>query len=160
VINLDRIKPEIFIGSYPQNHVDIDRLKSGPGITAVLNLQTDDDFSSLGVDWPRLTRGYKERAIICQRWPITDFSPQDLERKLESAAALLGQLIDVGHRVYVHCTAGVGRAPATVIGYLAWHEGMDLETAYRFVRDQRSCDPYIDAIRNVHRSRRLDDEAG
>jgi protein-tyrosine phosphatase len=153
VINLSRIKSEIFIGSYPQNTVDLDRMKSGPKITAVLNLQTDDDFSALGVNWRKLERGYQDREMVCQRWPITDFSPQDLEQKLENAAILLDQLISVGHRVYVHCTAGVGRAPATVIGYLAWHEDMDIDEAYRFVREQRRCDPYIDAIRTADNNR-------
>lgn len=156
MINLNRIKSDIFIGSYPQNTVDLDRLQSGPKITAVLNLQTDKDFSTLGVNWPTLEKGYQAREMVCQRWPITDFSPEDLEQKIESAAILLDQLVDIGHRVYVHCTAGVGRAPATVIGYLTWHEGMDLDEAYRLVREQRSCDPYIEAIRTVHgnRSRR------
>lgn len=153
MINLSRINTEIFIGSYPQNTVDLERLRSGPKITAVLNLQTDDDFSALGVNWQKLEQGYQDREMVCQRWPITDFSPQDLESKLEDAAALLDQLLSVGHRVYVHCTAGVGRAPATVIGYLAWHENMDLDEAYRFVREQRSCDPYIAAIRVVHDNR-------
>ena len=153
MINLSRIKTEIFIGSYPQNTVDLERLRSGPKITAVLNLQTDDDFSALGVNWPKLEKGYQDREMVCQRWPIADFSPQDLESKLENAAALLDQLLCVGHRVYVHCTAGVGRAPAAVIGYLAWHQNMDLDEAYRFVREQRSCDPYIEAIRVVHVNR-------
>lgn len=159
MINLNRIQSEIFIGTYPQNTVDLERMKSGPRITAVLNLQTDDDFSTLGVNWPKLERGYQDREMVCQRWPITDFSPQDLERKLENAAMLLDQLVNVGHRVYVHCTAGVGRAPATVIGYLVWHTGMDLDEAYHFVREQRSCDPYIDAIRTVHGNRRQIDPA-
>ena len=116
MINLTRIRPQIFIGSYPQNEVDLDRLKSGPKITAVLNLQTDKDFAALKLDWSRIERGYLARDMLCHRWPIVDFSPRDLEQRLEGAARLLDQLIDFGHRVYVHCTAGVGRAPAAVIG--------------------------------------------
>ncbi len=82
-----------------------------------------------------------------------DFSPDDLELRLEGAANLLGELVGGGHRVYVHCTAGVGRAPAAVIGYLAWHKGMDLDEAYKLVKNLRACDPYIDVIRSVHISR-------
>lgn len=153
MINLSLINPQLYIGTYPQNPVDLDRLKSGPKITAVLNLQTDDDFKALGVDWPRIEKGYLDRDMLCQRWPITDFSPESLEQRLEGAATLLNQLIGVGHRVYVHCTAGVGRAPAAVIGYLTWHQDMDLDEAYNFVKEQRSCDPYIEAIRSVHHNR-------
>ncbi len=153
MINLSRINPQLYIGTYPQNPVDLDRLKSGPKITAVLNLQTDDDFIALGIDWQKIEKGYLERDMLCQRWPITDFSPENLEQKLEVAATLLDRLISVDHRVYVHCTAGVCRAPAAVIGYLAWHQNMNLDEAYCFVREQRACDPYIDAIRSVHRNR-------
>lgn len=147
MINLTLIKPEIFIGTYPQNEVDIERLHSGPKITAVLNLQTDEDFAALRVDWPKIERAYQARDMLCQRWPIIDFSPQDLEQRLAGAAQALDQLVGVGHRVYVHCTAGVGRAPAVVIGHLAWHRGMALEQAHALVKSLRTCNPYMDAIR-------------
>lgn len=156
MINLTLINPQIFIGTYPQNEVDLERLKSGPKITAVLNLQTDADFKALRVNWVKIMQGYLDRDMLCKRWPITDFSPEDLERRLAGAASLLGELVGAGHRVYVHCTAGVGRAPATVIGYLAWHQGMDLDEAYNLIKSLRACDPYIDAIRTVHISRSTD----
>ena len=35
-------------------------------------------------------------------------------------------------RVYVHCTAGLGRAPAVCIAYLYWWCGMDLDDAYKY----------------------------
>lgn len=153
MINLTLINPEIFIGTYPQNYVDLERLQSGPKISAVLNLQTDADFKALRVNWPKIRQGYEDRNMRYERWPITDFSPEDLELRLEGAVNVLRELISVGHRVYVHCTAGVGRAPATVIGYLAWHKGMDLDEAYIMVKRLRACDPYIDVIRSVHTAR-------
>ena len=156
MINLTLINPQIFVGTYPQNDVDLDRLKAGPKISAVLNLQTDADFKALRVNWPRIKQGYLEREMRCERWPIVDFSPEDLERRLRGAADLLRDLVGAGHRVYVHCTAGVGRSPATVIGYLAWHKGMDLDEAYNLVKSLRACDPYIDAIRAVHMNRNKD----
>lgn len=133
--------------------MDLERLQSGPKISAVLNLQTDSDFKALRLNWPKIRQGYVDRNMRFERWPITDFSPEDLELRLEGAANLLGQLIAGGHRVYVHCTAGVGRAPATVIAYLAWHSGMDIDEAYQLVKSLRACDPYIDVIRSVHISR-------
>ena len=153
MINLTLIDPQIFIGTYPQNDVDLDRLKSGPKISAVLNLQTDADFKTLRINWPKIRQGYLERDMLCRRWPIADFSPEDLERRLAGAVNSLRDLVTDGHRVYVHCTAGVGRAPATVIGYLAWYKGMDLDEAYNLVKSLRACDPYIDAIRSVHLNR-------
>ena len=48
-----------------------------------------------------------------------------------------------GTRVYVHCTAGLGRAPAVCIAYLYWWCGMDLDDAYRYLTDIRPCGPKV-----------------
>lgn len=44
-------------------------------------------------------------------------------------------------RVYVHCTAGLGRAPAVCIAYLYWWCGMELDQAYQHLTDIRPCGP-------------------
>ena len=155
MISATRIKPDIYIGSYPQNEADVDRLKLGPEITAVLNLQTNDDFRTHRVDWPMFEQAYRSRGMLCQRWPILDFSPNDLENRLEGAVDTLSGLLSAGHRVYVHCTAGISRAPAVVIGYLAWHQGMGLKEAINRVKSLRPCSPYVDSIFLVHVSRTL-----
>ena len=90
---------------------------------------------------------YNRRDVAVVRIPILDFDPADLTQHIEQAASQLGALEKAGHRTYVHCTAGVGRAPAVAIGHLVWNHGWDLDTAYGFVRAARVCDPYIDAIR-------------
>ena len=41
-----------FVGSGPSNREDIDRLKEESSVKAVVNLQTEDDFSYLEIDWP------------------------------------------------------------------------------------------------------------
>ncbi len=146
MINLNRIQPELYVGTYPQSAVDIARLKTGPRVTAVVNLQTEADFAALRIDWGRLTRHYLEHDIVVQRWPIRDFDPQDLRARLAGAVDTLEQLLAAGHRAYVHCTAGVCRAPSVAIAYLAWCQGWELDDAYRYVRRQRTCDPYLEAI--------------
>jgi len=147
MINFDRITHTIFVGTYPQSPLDIDRLRDGAGITAVVNLQSDRDMQALSIDWPRLETHYGRREVTVYRHPILDFDPDDLTRRMREAVARVGELEAVGHRIYVHCTAGVGRGPAVAIGHLAWNLGWDLESAYEFVLARRSCDPYIDAIR-------------
>jgi len=149
MINFDRVTSNIFVGSYPQSPQDIDRLGEGARITAVVNLQSDDDLKSLRVDWPRLRKRYDKYGINVCRHPILDFDPDDLTRRIRSAVTQVGALEAVGHRIYIHCTAGVGRAPAVTIGHLAWNLGWDLDEAYEFVRARRVCDPYIDAIRGA-----------
>ena len=149
MINFDLITKTVFVGSYPQSTLDIDRLRDGPRITAVVNLQSDPDMKSLRIDWAKLEEHYTRRDMTVHRYPIRDFDPDDLSRHIRAAAARVGELEKVGHRIYVHCTAGVGRAPAVVIGHLTWNLDWDLIEAYEFVRDRRTCDPYLDAIRDA-----------
>jgi len=153
LISATQIKPDIFVGSYPQNEADVDRLVSGPDITAILNLQTNDDLHALGIRWSDFLQAYKARNILCMRYPIVDFSPNDLENRLEGAVDMLDQLLGNGYRVYVHCTAGVCRAPAVVIGHLAWNQGMGPKAAIKLVKRLRPCSPYIDSIYLVHLSK-------
>ena len=153
VINFNQIQPQIFVGTYPQSALDIDRLRMGPGVTAVLNLQTEEDFQVLGVRWERLMERYLEHDLVVQRYPIRDFDRDDLREHLPGVAGLLNDMLAIGHRVYIHCTAGVGRAPAVAIAYLAWHKEWDLERAYEHVREARKCDPYIDVIRELDGAR-------
>lgn len=149
MINFDRITRSIFVGTYPQSPLDIDRLRDGPRITAVINLQSDADMKALGVNWRKLQKHYGKREITVYRHPIRDFDPVDLANRMRGAVSQVGDLEAVGHLIYIHCTAGVGRAPAVAIGHLAWNLGWDLEEAYDFVRERRACDPYIDAIRDA-----------
>lgn len=48
-------------------------------------------------------------------------------------------------RAYVHCTAGLGRAPGIAIGYLHWfHDDdkfRDLDYSYEFLTSKRPCGP-------------------
>lgn len=149
MINFDQITKTIFVGTYPQSPLDIDRLRDGARITAVVNLQSDADMKSLRVDWKALKKHYTRRDMAIYRHPILDFDPSDLTLNLRNAVAHVGELESVGHRIYIHCTAGVGRAPAVAIGHLAWNLGWELDEAYDFVRERRVCAPYIDAIRDA-----------
>ncbi|MBS1270696.1 MAG: hypothetical protein MAG794_01662 [Gammaproteobacteria bacterium] len=149
MINFDRITNTVFVGTYLQSPLDIDRLRDGARITAVINLQSDPDIRALRVNWSKLQKHYARREIALYRHPILDFDPADLTRNIRAAVTRVGQLETVGHRIYLHCTAGVGRAPAVAIGHLAWNLDWDLDSAYAFVLKRRVCDPYIDAIRDA-----------
>jgi len=61
---------------------------------------------------------YQDREIKAVHYPIHDFNELDLTEKLYEGAKVLSGLIDEGRNVYVHCTAGMGRAPAIVLVYL------------------------------------------
>jgi hypothetical protein len=56
---------------------------------------------------------------------------QEIPVRVEYTAADMA--VRDGHRTYVHCTAGLGRAPLTVLGYLTLVQGQDPEDAIRLI---------------------------
>jgi protein-tyrosine phosphatase len=147
MMDVSQILPNLFVGSCPKGPEDIDRLTRDFGVTAVLNVQTDEDFGDWGVNWYRLEAYYREAGVGIRRMPVRDFDPDDLRRKLPECVAVLDDLLQAGHTVYVHCNMGVNRSPSIAIAYLHWVLGWGLEKATNHVMNCRSCDPYVDVIR-------------
>lgn len=146
MINFDRIENNIFIGTAPQNDVDVTRLAKMK-ITAVVSLQSDHDLAGLRIDWKKLQSNYQDNNIAIQRFPIIDFDEVDLGNRLAEPIQALNTLLAVGHRVYVHCNAGICRAPATVLGYLCHYKGMDVKEGLRYIRENRpQVHPYINSV--------------
>ena len=54
-----QILPRLFIGSHPRTIDDIERLRREAGITAVLNIHTDDDMRAVNLDFPPLEAHYE-----------------------------------------------------------------------------------------------------
>lgn len=149
MLNFGRIEGDIFIGNAPQNSVDVARLKQMK-ITAVVSLQSDQDFKTHRIDWPKLQSAYQYNDIAIQRFPIIDFDEVDLGNRLTEPVQALHALLTVGHRVYVHCNAGVCRAPATVLGYLCHYRGMEIEQGLDYIRRNRpQANPYVSAVQKA-----------
>jgi protein-tyrosine phosphatase len=147
----NQVLPQVYVGSYPTSTEDADRLRRDLGITAVLNLQTDEDFAELDVPWAALDEHYRGLGIELRRIPARDFDQEDLRRKLPHCVETLSRLLDDGHTVYVHCTAGMGRSPTVVVAYLHWVEGWDLDEAARHVIQCRPSSPDVRAIQSATR---------
>lgn len=146
MINFDRIEGDIFVGSAPATSVDVARLKPLK-ITAVLSLQSDEDFKTHRINWRKLESAYQYNEIQVHRFPILDFDEVDLGNRLAEPVRALHSLLVAGHRVYVHCNAGVCRAPATVLGYFCYYRGMTLEEGLAYIRANRpQANPYKSAV--------------
>jgi len=143
-----QILPNLFVGACPMTVNDIAELKSA-GITGILNLQTQEDFDFHGIDWPHLHALYYARGIEVRRVPIRDFDEESLQDGLPEAVRVLASLLEGGHTAYVHCNVGVNRSPSTVISYLHWSLGWNLDKAEQHVRNCRSCAPGMEVIRRV-----------
>ncbi len=70
--------------------------------------------------------------------------PIDMAAKAYTVASMINKIIKKGHKLYIHCTAGIGRAPQSVIAYLCFFQNYDLDKAVVLLRKQRpNCRPNI-----------------
>ncbi|MCO5574740.1 hypothetical protein L7F22_028530 [Adiantum nelumboides] len=144
-----RLVDGLIVGSQPQTPEDVDKLYKDEGVRAILNLQQDRDIEYWGIDFPAITKRCDELGIQYMRSPARDFDPSSLRSELPKAVCLLDGAISQGKTVYVHCTAGLGRAPGVAITYLFWFNGMNLDGAYNFLTSKRPCGPKKEAIRGA-----------
>lgn len=136
-LNWGEITPDIFVGSCPMTAKDLGRIQKGTGVSALMSLQTDDCLAYWKIDYPGMKTMAERLGLIMERYPIRDFDPEDARRRMPGAVSRLADLRGAGHRVYVHCTAGLGRAPVTVISYLVLVESFRAEDAFRLVKECR-----------------------
>ena len=127
---------KVYIGPYPQSEDDF-KMIAQSGIDSILNVQSDKDLVFRQINHQLQLKQAKNLGITIYRYPIEDFSKEDLFEKLKGAGDLLNKLMKQGKTVYVHCTAGMSRAAATVIIYLVLYENFNVEEAYTFCKKHR-----------------------
>ena len=127
---------KIYIGPYPQSLDDF-KLISEAGINSILNVQSDKDLIFRQINHELQLKQAKNLGIKINRYPMEDFNQEDLAEKLKGAGDLLHKLLKEGNTVYVHCTAGMSRAAATVIIYLVLYENYTVEEAANFCKKHR-----------------------
>ncbi|XP_047963845.1 phosphoglucan phosphatase LSF2, chloroplastic [Salvia hispanica] len=149
-MNYTLITEDLIVGSQPQKVEDIDHLREEENVAYILNLQQDSDVAYWGIDLRSIIKRCEEVGIRHMRRPAKDFDPDSLRNGLPKAVSSLEWAISEGKgRVYVHCTAGLGRAPAVAIAYMFWFCNMDLDTAYKALTSKRPCGPNRRAIRGA-----------
>jgi atypical dual specificity phosphatase len=152
MIDYNEILLHLYVGTCPYSRVDIGELKDRLGVTAVLNLQTDEDLRERGIHWRAMTKAYRKSGIEPHRVPLRDFDYNHQKEHLPDAVRALDRLLSANHTVYLHCNAGVGRSPLVAMAYLHGCRKMGLEEAIRHVRERRPCSPYEELLEGGPRS--------
>ena len=128
-LNWNVVRHDLVVGSGPREPSDLDALRVETRASAVLSLQHDECLAHQGIDDPSLVRHGRRLGLTMERGPLRGFDPGDQRRGLSAAVRGWWGLLRQGHRVYVHGTAGINRAPRVVLAYLTRVEGMSLEEA-------------------------------
>jgi hypothetical protein len=136
-LNWNRIRDDLLIGSCPMTAADMDLIRAETGATALLSLQTEYCRQPFGIDWEHLRAHGEQIQMALVNAPMLDFDPPDQRRNLPQAVRSLHDLLAAGHIVYVHDTAGCGRAPLAALGYMTFVEMRRAEEAMREILDKR-----------------------
>ncbi len=139
------IRPALLVGEYPLPE-DAAWLAEEHGVTAVVSLQDDADLAGKGLELRALERAYRTHGLAFHRIPVPDGDDRNLAARLGEIVALIARVVEEGGRVYLHCNAGLNRAPTAAIAYLHVRERLPLAAARDEVKQRRHCVPYMRAL--------------
>jgi histidinol-phosphate aminotransferase len=129
---MDWITEHLAIGNI-DDALSLETLRAA-GITAVLGLNDFPTFlAGSGFEWRRVR--------------LID-GPGNSSSEIMDALEALDGFLTAGHRVLVHCTEGVSRAPFVTACYLARQNGWEIEAALEYISQHRT-------IANPHPELRL-----
>lgn len=106
ILKYCRVLPQLYIGSQP-NQRGFDHLVA-EGITAIVNMRIEKDdriFNLHGMEYLHL--------------PVIDDTAPTVEQ-IKAGTYFIDQILAHSGNVYIHCGAGVGRAPTMAAAYMLW----------------------------------------
>lgn len=128
-LNWGEVRDDLVVGSCPMTLPDFDRIKAGTGVSALLSVQHQDCRDHFKLNYTEHVDYGAGIGLTLVNAPMRDFDPPDQRQHLAGAVLALHDLLVEGHRVYVHCTAGINRAPLTVLSLLTFMEAQPFDTA-------------------------------
>jgi protein-tyrosine phosphatase len=142
---LDAIVPGLLVGEYP-NLGDVAWLRETHGVTAVVCLQDEADLASKRLRLPDLRAAYATAGVAFDHIPVPDGDPDFLADRLPIVVEVVHAHVEAGATVYLHCNAGMNRAPTAAIAYVHVRGGLSLADALEHVKARRLCVPYVRAL--------------
>jgi len=141
-----QVLSHLHVGSHPSNGEDVEKLRRESDVTAILNLQTDEDMLARDIPWEALEAHCRACGMLVCRVPVRD-EVAALREKLPECVRTLDRLLEARHTVYLHSTVGAGRSPTVAAAYLHRCWGWDLDIAVAYVKARRPSSPSLEAIR-------------
>lgn len=145
-MSYSKITEQIYVGSCIQTEADVEALANDVGVTAVLNFQGATEAENWGINSKIINESCQKFNILMISYPIRAGDSYDLRKKLPFCVGLLLRLLKKNHRVFITCTSGFDRSPASVIAYLHWMTDTSLHAAYNFITSLHSSKPDRPAI--------------
>ena len=126
--DISQITDNIFIGN-KEIAKDVNQLRKN-GITHIVNCANELKY---------LIKYHKE-AFDWLFLPLVDCSyTGNITKHLSGAVQFIDDAVTNGHKVLIHCSAGVSRSCSITIAYLMYKENISFELALDRVIDKRSC---------------------
>ncbi len=137
ILRYSRVTPALYVG--PQHRANGKRALAQAGIAYILNMRSefDDAVHGLTPDTPPDGSPADAPAAYCHLPTPDDEAPSMAH--LAQGIAFIESAIDGGGKVYIHCSAGVGRAPTMAAAYLI-RRGYCADDALDLIRGAR---PFI-----------------
>lgn len=125
LLKFSKVTPYLFVG--PQFRKNGKRHLEANGINACVNMRIEKDDVAYGLALDKYLH-----------LPTIDDEAPSIEQ-LTLGVDFIRQIINSGGKVYIHCGAGVGRAPSMAAAYLM-AEGASLSQAIKIIQKAR---PFI-----------------
>ncbi len=136
------VLPQLAVGEYPTPD-DAAWLRTACRVDAVVSLQDDADLARKGLQLGALRAAYAAHDLAFARFPVGDGDTAALAAALDAVLACLHTHLRAGRTVFLHCNAGLNRAPTVAIAYLHEHGGLPLRDAAAAMKAVRACVPYL-----------------
>jgi atypical dual specificity phosphatase len=145
-LNWSLIQPTLYVGSCPLTSNDVHTICNEVKPDTILSLQTIECHKIHNINHEDIINTIQKHNVEYLWCPMLDFNSNDQQFRLPSAVKMLDVALNRGI-VYVHCTAGINRAPLVVLAYLVFIKDETLDDALTFIQKKRpEVYPYIDAF--------------
>jgi protein-tyrosine phosphatase len=123
----------------------------------VISMQSDKDLAEFRISKKKLLKDYEAAGIEFCQIATDDFDREMLCANASTAVAEIeNALAPPWAKVYLHCTAGINRAPTIAAAYLIKTADMSAQAAYDYVIARRRCKPYLEVLQRYEESLNTD----